>query len=389
MGTAASEIDPQPLIEVAPSEHHHRAIEPWPTESEILDQLIAAHVIDSDRVVDDGITVESSSRRNRNLRITWPDGTGYLAKLPDGRSPLSRRTLRAEVHFYRLSRDMGTLEGLLVPMLYDDPERGMLVLDLQSRHRTMQELLIDRAPGEFPISVQRRAASALGRLHAAELGVVDDVPQATGVAPIADYGRPDPWILATATQSTMLVLEMLNDLPEVTAGLTNLVRNWQPETLVHGDVRPDNFLIKGRSDLRIVDWELWHIGDPAQDLGSLLAAAVPATLGEAAMATPYEQTVSETPSMNLEEASTILQAVSAAVWEEYLATRELTSGAARRLAARATSYAAARLVQAVMEMADRNDAVTPGGVALLEIANKLFTDPERAAIEFFSLGGHN
>lgn len=386
MGTAAREIDPQPLIGVN-SPAHRLGIEPWPTESELLDQLVAAHVIDNDRLVDEGITVESSSRRNRNLRITWPDGTGYLVKLPDGRSPLSRRTLRAEIHFYRLSRHVGTLDGLLVPMLYDDPERSMLVLELKSQHRTIQELLTARAPGEFPISVQRRAASALGRLHSTKLAVVDDVPQATGVAPIADYGRPDPWILATATQSTMLVLEMLNDLPEVTAGLTNLVRRWQPETLVHGDVRPDNFLVKGRSDLRIVDWELWHIGDPAQDIGNLLAAAVAATLGEVALKTPHEQSVSESPSMNLEEASTVLQAVSAAVWEAYIATRELTGATAGRLAARTTLYAAARLVQAVMEMADRNDAVTPGGVALLEIADKIFADPERASSEFFSLGG--
>lgn len=91
--------------------------------------------------------------------------------------------------------------------------------------------------------------------------------------------------------------------------------------------------------------------------------------------------------MNLEEASTVLQAVSAAVWEAYIATRELTGATAGRLAARTTLYAAARLVQAVMEMADRNDAVTPGGVALLEIADKIFADPERASSEFFSLGG--
>jgi aminoglycoside phosphotransferase (APT) family kinase protein len=39
------------------------------------------------------------------------------------------------------------------------------------------------------------------------------------------------------------------------------------EALVHGDYRPGNSLVRNDDDIMILDWELAHVGDPAEDLG--------------------------------------------------------------------------------------------------------------------------
>ena len=43
------------------------------------------------------------------------------------------------------------------------------------------------------------------------------------------------------------------------------------EVLVHGDFRPANLLVEGGHLSAVLDWELAHCGDPAQDLGWYLA----------------------------------------------------------------------------------------------------------------------
>ena len=45
----------------------------------------------------------------------------------------------------------------------------------------------------------------------------------------------------------------------------------QREVLVHGDFRPANMLVEGTHLSAVLDWELTHFGDPAQDLGWYLA----------------------------------------------------------------------------------------------------------------------
>jgi hypothetical protein len=101
------------------------------SESDVIDYLVAADVLRADDVVDTGLTIESSSRRNRNLRITWPDGVGYFVKLPNERSPMSRSTLQSEAEFYRATAVGGhPFETLLACLIHADVDTPLLVLEL-------------------------------------------------------------------------------------------------------------------------------------------------------------------------------------------------------------------------------------------------------------------
>lgn len=43
-------------------------------------------------------------------------------------------------------------------------------------------------------------------------------------------------------------------------------------SLVHGDLRPGNFLYRGNQVTALLDWEMAHIGDPAEDIGWIYRA---------------------------------------------------------------------------------------------------------------------
>ena len=59
------------------------------------------------------------------------------------------------------------------------------------------------------------------------------------------------------------------------AALGEMQRAWAPSTLLHGDFKPDNILVDERAGpIRMVDWELCGMGDPAYDLGQALGGLV-------------------------------------------------------------------------------------------------------------------
>jgi aminoglycoside phosphotransferase (APT) family kinase protein len=104
--------------------------------------------------------------------------------------------------------------------------------------------------------------TALARIHSIDARGIPGVP-ATG---------EDPSLAACALWEEALD-EIGEPLPAVEAGLRWLRLNPPPaperECLAHGDFRLGN-LIVGESDLAaIIDWELCHSGDPAEDVGWL------------------------------------------------------------------------------------------------------------------------
>lgn len=58
-------------------------------------------------------------------------------------------------------------------------------------------------------------------------------------------------------------------------GLHRARMTWRPMCLVHGDLKHDNVLLVDDGSVRIIDWEMARIGDPAWDLAGL-ASRLPA-----------------------------------------------------------------------------------------------------------------
>ena len=70
-----------------------------------------------------------------------------------------------------------------------------------------------------------------------------------------------------------------DDLPDL---LATVAQEWRPRSLVHGDVKSDNVLVRLDGpdvDVRLVDWELAGSGDPDADIGWLAGDAYAAWLG--------------------------------------------------------------------------------------------------------------
>jgi aminoglycoside phosphotransferase (APT) family kinase protein len=103
---------------------------------------------------------------------------------------------------------------------------------------------------------------ALARIHSIEVAdLVGVLPEAAG----------DPALAQIAEWERQLD-EIGEPLPAVELGLRWLRAN-APEPaeprLVHGDFRLGNFIVDENGLTAVIDWELAHLGDPAEDIGWL------------------------------------------------------------------------------------------------------------------------
>lgn len=108
--------------------------------------------------------------------------------------------------------------------------------------------------------------AALAAIHSVAPGVIDGLP-ASKTDPAG--AACDLWEAA--------IDEIGEPLPAVEAGLRRLRLNQPPtpaaQTLVHGDFRLGNLIVDGDGLAAVIDWELCHAGDPAEDIAWLCIRA--------------------------------------------------------------------------------------------------------------------
>lgn len=201
-------------------------------------------------------------------RETWmvesADGHRWvLRRDPPGGvpTPLSR-----EAEFHVMSAAHAA--GAPVPRpLHFEPEGGRfgaagLLMEFVAGETIARRLLTHlEYAGALP-RLPDSIAWALARVHSVSTATVKDV-----------LGTPDRDPAEQAVDAWQAALEATGEpLPVAELGLRWLRRNRPPPgplTLVHGDFRLGNFAVSGEGLEAVLDWELCHLGDPAEDVGWL------------------------------------------------------------------------------------------------------------------------
>jgi aminoglycoside phosphotransferase (APT) family kinase protein len=132
-------------------------------------------------------------------------------------------------------------------------------------------MVMRRMPGE---TIARRILrdDAFGRAREVLVGQLGEFAAGLhAIEPPADFPRPDPVAELTATLATFDDHSPVFDL-----AIGRLMAEQPPQrepVLLHGDLRLGNVIV-GADGLRaVLDWELTHLGNPAEDLGWLCVKA--------------------------------------------------------------------------------------------------------------------
>ncbi len=141
----------------------------------------------------------------------------------------------------------------------DGLDAGWLVVERLEGETIARRLLRDDAYAEARSSLAGDVATALAQIHTI---AATEIP---GLPSVDPFERP------------LDVLDGIGEVrPILELGSRWLAANRPPasgRTVVHGDFRMGNFLVDTTGLRGILDWELAHLGDPAEDLGWLSARA--------------------------------------------------------------------------------------------------------------------
>jgi hypothetical protein len=351
--------------------------------------LVERGLLDVEAILSGAVSVESVARRNRNLRISVSSRSGLFVKQPDELGQSSLSTFRAEAEFYRFHSSDGSVVARVLPdLLLYEPAIPLLAVELLSDHQTLTERHRSCQQFHFPIAVWAELGERLGEIHRM---LRERPPVRTRTTPLVVWlkhvHQPNPRTLSELSPARLKVLEILQASSAIANGLNSLDQWWDASSVIHGDMRADNVLVRTRGDgvpedIRIIDWELHGIGDPVWDIAGCLEVLVEHWVISRPISeddgVPTVAALAESPWV-------VLQAASRAFWLGYLATAGTDDHWAETAASKVPRFAAARMVQTALEWTTQGAALPIPAVLLLQVSENVFANPAAACSEFFAL----
>lgn len=337
----------------------------------------------SDLLYGDWCVLQGDSRRPV-LRVARLGGRGWIVKQPSLLDGNHVAMLDREAAFFQLAGEIPwarSLKALLPKFRLYDPGVHALIVE-QLAHDTGFDYL--RRDAAQPETFGRLLGKALAAIH-----IVISKRNAT-----ADMlSERLPWILQINSSdleemqkpSVRRMVELVRREPELTDALVRLKGEWRNETIIHGDAKLDNVLVRMARRPRVwfVDWAFSGIGDPAWDVGTIVHSCLMVWLH----GIPFkrEQSFDEAlqkATLPLALARTFIKAFISA----YHDARQLRNSAARNFARRAFLYAGAALVQTAVASARIQDELTTRQLAVIQTASHMLKDPDDTLQEFLYAG---
>lgn len=359
----------------------------------VVHYLLQRGFLSFDSVVDGDLQVVEAPRRNRNYKLFRQNHPGVFVKQVQQWDVQAIATVQREAGCYSLVRSLpefAALSRLLPKFCAYDPVRHVLVLELLSGHETLVEH--HQRLGRFPVEIANVLAEALGSYHRETRGKLASVPQA------AIFPRMVPWCLSMHLQqpewfqslsaANSQLLQIIKKYDQFATALDALRAQWNYESLVHGDIKWDNCLVKlgdgsgGKPVIKVVDWELADLGDALWDVAAILQSylsywilSMPVWPG----ATP-EQMIARAP-WPLE----MLQAPMNAFWNTYREVADIPLPERKKQLMRTIAYGAARMIQTAYEALSFSTQVNPSALYLLQVSMNILLSPEEGAAELFGI----
>lgn len=230
-------------------------------------------------VADGALTIFEIGRRNRNFRVMRSTGPCLFVKQVPVFAPETRLSFLREAACSQLAIESGAVPALtaIMPRLVRyDPHHQVLAYEIIPDARSVAELLL--VPEGIALDLLAAIGGTLARVH-----VETARPGALAAISSPLTGEP-PWVFEVAQRAEMMMPGMggacreivgrIRSTPELLDGLSAMAAAWAPACLMHGDFKWDNILVAGHApgprEVRIVDWELANIGDPAWDVAGIL-----------------------------------------------------------------------------------------------------------------------
>ncbi len=321
-----------------------------------------------------------ASRRHINSIVSSTGGVDYFIK--QGVDIESSKAIRHEFFVYDYLQTAGLkpkIDKYLPKMKWYDPAINLMVLECIIPSQNYREYHARR--GTFPKIVAKALGKALATIHQATSKKATWPSIFQNTKPnwgLSIHCPPIELILKASVQQIELV-KILQRYPELARHLDDLRWRWQGQSVIHGDLRWDNVLIRrdknGRIGVNIIDWEASSLGDCRWDVGCIIGEYLACWLNSMTL---VDDTITDDVIASAKYPIEKIQPAIHTFWETYAGNLQLDEVVRIEWLADSIRYAAVRLIQIAFEQSRITKQLTRRTVCCLQFSLNILKHPHEA-----------
>ena len=346
-----------------------------------------------DRAEQNKSKVELLAAKNFNLLVTLTDNRKLLVK--QERHNLEGKAAGEFKCEYRIQQwlkqfsECKSLCPFLPELLHFDAENSIIIFRYLDDYRDLMDFYVKES--NFSVKISSAIGSLLATIHRntfegenhREFFENRENSLAGNQVPhlIKGLERIKPEIFAAIPADGLKFFALYQRYDSFGSAIAELGNAFTPSCLTHNDLKLNNILLhtdwqqKHDSIIRLIDWERCSWGDPAFDLGTLIASYIQIWLGSLVISK----------SLSIEESLSLavtpleqLQPSIAALTKVYLETFPEILEHRPDFLLKVVQFAGFALIQQIQAMIQYQKSFGNTGIAMLQVAKSLLCRPERS-----------
>jgi Phosphotransferase enzyme family len=264
----------------------------------VLDYLVKHHLLQiQDRAL---AQIEAKEYKNFNLVVTLATGGSLLVK--QERFDTEKRPqceLWREQKIYELFQhfaEINDLWAMTSEVVYFDPDNFIIVLRYFSDYCNLSQFYAEHQPQVFPVAIAQGIGHTLATVHhstwgqaAHQLFLAQAEPSGGDIARPPSFlqglERFGPGIFSKISTDGLEFWRLYQRYDSLHEAMVETAESYRSNCLIHSDLEFRNILVKAdgsdavspdvpleNASVKLIDWEFFRWGDPAYDLGIVLAS---------------------------------------------------------------------------------------------------------------------
>jgi hypothetical protein len=306
--------------------------------------------------------------------------------------------------FLRSFPELGFLRSFVSEIVYFDPIRSIIVLNYRDDYCDLMDFCLQEQI--FPVEIAASIGETLSTIHRTTLDrqdykdffsqknwdkvCIDSVPSI-----FHGLSRISPEVYGKVRTDCLDFFRLYQRDEDLGQAIAQLEEAWQPCCLIHNDLRLCNFLLhldwkntltdskpENPSMIRLIDWEKFVWGDPAFDLGTVIAGYLSIWLNSLVINPNIGiDTALRLAATPLEHLQPSLIAFVSTYFKNFPAFQKCCS----QVLERAMQFAGTVLIQKILVKLDHRSGFGNTEICMLHAAKTLLCAPNRSISTIFGL----
>lgn len=362
----------------------------------VLEYLVQHDICQPERTIE---SIEPKQAKNFNLLIKLTDGQHLLIKQERcDRDGKTAGEFLKEWQFHQSLQKFAEFELVrshLSEVLHFNPEESIIIFNYLTNYRDLADFYLKKKA--FPTQIAKAIGTSLATIHRITFQQQDHQEfftssNETGISTRINRGldRISPEIFGLIPGDGIKFFTLYQRYDSLRQAIRELGQSFQPCCLTHNDLKLNNILVSnfwedsrsGTSLIRLIDWERCAWGDPAFDLGMLIASYLQLWLSSLVVS----QTIAIEEALRLAMIPLdVLQPSILALMTAYLESFPEILRHFPNFLSRVVQFAGLSLIHQIQATIQYQKTFDNSGICMLQVAKSLLCRPEASISTVFGV----